>query len=243
MNLRRRIDDLKRYGIQTLLIDDYQELPELLRELLFRARRHNIFVAGSAADHAPLGRAAVEELARQLGRGLVRRRYHLLSALGLGIGAATLVGALEQLALDSQRDLSRYLTLRPFQGLTPSGVSKDELERKVRTELLSKAGFAVFLCGNKRDSAGNLALSEGVLEEFAIARAQRVYPIPIGSSGHAAQEIWQLVDADFATIFADRDQATLRPLFQILNGSTSLEELCGAVFQIIHTIAPGSASA
>lgn len=232
-----RIEDLKRYGIQTLLIPNYDSLPGIFDELCFRARRRHIFVSGSAAAFDPLGQPTLEELARRLGHSLLQRKYHLRSALGLGVGAAVLIGALEHSALDPSGGLSSHLTLRPFQGLAPTGISKADMERKIRTELLSRAGFAVFLSGNKKDGSG-VRIADGVMEEYEIARAHGVYPIPIGSTGHAAQQIWNLVNADFATIFAGRDQAALRAPFEVLNSSTNVDDLLAAVFRIIAIIVP-----
>ena len=45
-----RISDLKRYGIKGLLIDDYSEITEILRELASRFKKRTIFISGSAEE-------------------------------------------------------------------------------------------------------------------------------------------------------------------------------------------------
>jgi hypothetical protein len=62
--------------------------------------------------------------------------------------------------------------------------------------MLQRAGTAVFLCGNKTDSAGNPVMADGVLKEYEIARKMNRFVIPVGATGYAAEKIWQLVQAD-----------------------------------------------
>jgi hypothetical protein len=45
-----RVADLKRYSIQTVLVDEYAEVPEILHELDRRVRIRSVFVSGSAHD-------------------------------------------------------------------------------------------------------------------------------------------------------------------------------------------------
>jgi len=58
-------------------------------------------------------------------------------------------------------------------------------------ELLSRTGAVVVIGGNKRNRAGDLALSDGTLEEAEIARRLGKFDVPIGATGHAAPQVWQ----------------------------------------------------
>ena len=46
-----QIEDLKRYGIFTYLVNDYNEITEILRTLVYRYRRKTIFISGSAFNY------------------------------------------------------------------------------------------------------------------------------------------------------------------------------------------------
>ena len=88
------------------------------------------------------------------------------------------IGAMEKLYDSPHPRLEDYMTLRQFRGMTPVGMTKDALEEHVRHSLLQRAGFAIFLAGNKRDAAGNYVPADGVRREFQLARSQPRHLIP-----------------------------------------------------------------
>lgn len=45
------VDDLKRYNIKVILIDEYQEITEALKEINKRLTYDNVFISGSAATY------------------------------------------------------------------------------------------------------------------------------------------------------------------------------------------------
>ena len=61
--------------------------------------------------------------------------------------------------------------------------------------MIAKAGFAVFLSGNKLAGA-KIVSAEGVREEFEIAVARRAYPIPVGATGHVAAALLDRGDVE-----------------------------------------------
>ena len=68
-----REEDLKRYGIQTIFVDDYSEITEILKELESAVLANNIFISGSADVFDDVwGRSKVEELAYKLAKQLVK---------------------------------------------------------------------------------------------------------------------------------------------------------------------------
>ncbi|HNN91789.1 MAG TPA: SIR2 family protein [Pseudomonadota bacterium] len=236
--LTARIIDLKRYGIQTVLIRDYKiDLPQLLKTLDWKSRSNNVFVSGSAALFDPLGATNLEALCASVGRGISERSQHLLSAIGANIGRWVAMNALEACVARNDTDFSKHLTLRQFSGFSPSKLAKEDFEKKVRLELLSRSGFAIFISGNKSPPTGaTIDISDGVMEEFKLATKLSVYPIPIGSSGYAAKEIWARVDKDFATYFPGLDHDALRKPFEELNHSHDIKVLEKAVFGLMDLV-------
>ena len=88
---RHRVVDLKRFGIQTVAIDDFKEIEPLLRTLVYRAATRNVLVSGSAHDPGPLGKDRLEALARRIGKEIILRNCNLVSGYGLGIGGASIL--------------------------------------------------------------------------------------------------------------------------------------------------------
>jgi hypothetical protein len=236
--LALRIEDLQNYGIQTLLVDEYADVTKLLRELTRRAVRKNVFVSGSAHDFAPLGRDRLEAFARSLGRELLRHDLHLVSGLGLGIGGAVTVGALEEVFGGASHELDDRLTLRPFPQVPPASGKQAELWERYRQEMIGRVGFAVFIAGNKLDDTGKTIEGSGVLREFEIAVEHGAYPIPIGATGHAAATLAARVLAEPEKFFHGFAPKVVGHLTTLNDAGAGEAKWLAAVIAIVKTIAP-----
>jgi hypothetical protein len=231
-----RIDDLRRYSIEALMLDDYAQVNEILRELNRRSHRKGVFVSGSAHTFDPLGKNRVEDLSRTLGREIIRRGYNLISGFGLGIGNMVTLGALEQVYSDGRESVGERTVLRPFPQ-PGSGSATPGLWPKYREEMLSVAGFAIFLCGNKQDRAsGDTVIADGMLEEFRIAKAMGVYPLPVGATGHAARQIWDEVVKDLSSYYS---VSGLKRLFNTLGDPRKTNrEILDTIFEVMEKVLP-----
>lgn len=234
-NMRRlalRISDLKRYGIEALMVDDFGEITQMLEELNKQAYRKHIFVSGSAHEYAQMPRGRVERLAQMIGERAIKEGYSLISGLGLGIGGAVLLGALEEVYSEDRAPLLDRVVVRPFPQLPPNDPRRRETYTRYRQDILSKVGYVVFLSGNKEDpNSKKVILADGVLEEFKIAKELGKYPIPVGATGYATKKIWDEVLADPEKYFPGVNVKT--PLNVLGNPKKSDKQLADAVFEII----------
>lgn len=191
---RRRAElhsvDLKRYGIQTVWVDEYEHIPELLRALEAYVMRRGVFVAGAAADAAPLGDERLNELSRALGHDLIVNGFNLVSGFGLGIAEQTIIGAFRGVYESTQSQPADRVLIRPFPGQVPERSRAVEF-RKHRLDMICRVGAMVVLAGNKIGNSGEAMMSPGVREEVAIALELGKPVIPIGVSGHVAHEVWE----------------------------------------------------
>lgn len=226
-----RLQDLGRFGIRPVIIKNYDEIPELLRQVRLRVQRRRILVSGSFADPAPWTANRLERFCQQLGRRIIEEEYDLANGFGVGVGSPVVAGAVEQLYRAPSTSLERRLVLRPFPQTTPRGMSRSALWTRYRQDLIAPAGFAVFVAGNKLDEDGRVVAANGVREEFDIAISQSKYVLPVGATGSVSAELWREVNADFATLFPS---GTPKRAFNKLGSDTSSnEELLDALFTII----------
>jgi Sir2- and TIR-associating SLOG family/SIR2-like domain len=181
------LTDLHRYNIQPVLIERYEEVPEILSELNRRSHLSDVFISGSAADFAPLGEGPFHELCRLLGAELIRKKFNVISGFGLGVGDMVVVGAMQAL----QRNDDERLQLRPFPQQVPAGIDRAAFWRQYRERMMADAGVCIVLAGNKRSAAGAIVPADGVRQEVEIARAQGKAVVPIGATGHVARELWE----------------------------------------------------
>ncbi|MEX8504770.1 SIR2 family protein [Leptothrix ochracea] len=196
---RRKADlqsaDLKRYGIQTVWVDEYAEIPLLLNALEAYVMRRGVFVSGAAVDPAPLGWGRLNELSRALGAAIISRNFNLVSGFGIGIAEQTILGAFHAVYESTQSQPAERVLIRPFPGHTPAARRADVFKRH-REDMISRVGAVVVLAGSKAGENGNPIPSNGVEEEVQIALHLGKVVIPVGMSGHIAHQVWLAAMAD-----------------------------------------------
>jgi hypothetical protein len=221
------INDLKRFGVQTLLVDDYGDITTLLKQIEKRYRRKTVLISGSAHEYGAWTQAQAEGFIRSLSQVLIRNDNRIVSGFGLGVGSQVITGVLEELYQHQGKRLHDQLILRPF----PQGPDAQKQWENYRQEMIAHAGVAVFVFGNKLE-AGKVVLANGVRREFEIARDKELLLIPIGATGYMAKELWQEVAADFGTYYPAH--AELKPLFDSLDDRSDSKRLIGTVIEIIN---------
>jgi len=234
---RHRIEDLKTYGINTVLVGEYAEITTILEELNRRVHRKNVFVSGSAHDYDPVGRDRGLALLRRLGGALIDEGFNLVSGMGLGVGDAVAMGAIEAVYRKSGSHLDERTVLRPFPQTEPKQADRAAIWTRYREELLARARSSIIVFGNKLDN-GTVIEASGVREEYGIARRLGVLPIPIGATGHAAQKLSGEVLSDLDSVYG-RHSAGARPhLATLANPTASDDDIIGAVIAVLKLVAP-----
>lgn len=194
------IRDLLRFNIKTIEVDEYEHITDLLRLLEGRFRQRTVFVSGSAIEFSPWSQAETDQFLMRLGAVLISRDCRVSSGIGSGIGSSVVTGAVQQIYSMGQRSIEDNLMLRPF----PAGINNaDERARvyeRYRTELMSQAGIAIFVMGNKQGPTG-IVKSEGMRLEFDLAKNLGVHRLPVGASGWLSADLWAEVHSNIANEF------------------------------------------
>lgn len=180
--------DLKRYGLIVIEIDDYEEVPELLRQIERRVAARRVWVSGSWPPEAGAEIGQVYKVAHAVGQLVGESGRDLVSGAGLVVGSASIAGFLDALRMGGGWDLDRRLIARPFPQPLPGSVPDKAQWTALRTELARISGVVIFIGGTKID-AGKTVIAGGVLEEFDAALAAGAFLIPIGATGGAAAQI------------------------------------------------------
>jgi Sir2- and TIR-associating SLOG family/SIR2-like domain len=225
-----QIEDLQRYGIQTVLIDEYAHLTDLLEQVASRLQVRNVFVSGSAHNCEEFGDERMRDLCMRLGETLMTKGCQLTCGMGLNIGDAVVKGALVELFNSGQAPSERRLLLRPFPRNLPAATSELDFYRKYRSDMIRQSGVAIFIAGTSRSSP----ISVGVMEEYRVAKELGKIPIPIGATGFAARKIWQEVRDNLKATYKGRVSA---PLFARLgNPKLTNQKIVDAVFEILEAV-------
>ena len=232
-----QVHDLGRFGVQVLVIDSYDEITELLKLLEKRVSTRSVLISGAAHDFTPWGREKVERFCRELGKRLIREGYNIASGFGLGISGAVILGAHEAVMRKDRGRLPKRLRLFPFPFDQPPGKEREEFYQANRRSMIQESGAAVFLCGNKLKGKKTVP-SDGMREEYNMARAAGHTCLPIARSGHVADEIWQELKKEGASVYPGVD---VEKEFEVLGQhDASIEQLLDAVFSVLRKVRSSS---
>lgn len=187
-----KVKDLTRYNINAYLVDEYGEITELLRQIESRIKRTAVFISGAAQEYGRWEPEQANTFIFRLSNKLAER-YKIVTGFGLGVGSSVINGVLNYVFSTKYRHLDNFLVLRPFPQILPPGSDKQSQWNNYRQEMISNAGIAIFLFGNKLTATGQVIDSDGLQNEFDIAIEQGVKVIPIGATGYMAKILWNKV--------------------------------------------------
>ncbi len=213
----------KRYCIHTLLIDKYEQVPQVLDELESKFRRETVFVSTSASGMGKTEEEGLKELCRQLGARIMERELRLSADFTTELGGALSSGALQKLQENGRLGDWEYF-LRPLPSKMLDDESETHFAQACREDMARNSGFAIFVGGGRPDDSE-------LLYDFNSANKQRAFRIPIGASGPASRKFYK-------TVVASEEDGTLKEMFKRLNDSKLGEtQLVDAVFEIMDRLA------
>ncbi|WP_449544619.1 SIR2 family protein [Lelliottia amnigena] len=191
-----RIDDLKRFGIQTLLIDDYSRISEILLEIERKFKKKTIFISGSAEEYGSFDRQSGLNFIHNLSAELIKNRWRIINGFGWGVGSAVINGALDAIYSKPEKFSEDQLVIRPFPQFSSKDKNLGDLWEDYRQRMISIAGIAIFIFGNKKDADEKIINANGVYREFEIAVEHGLIPIPIPITGYISEEITKEIARD-----------------------------------------------
>lgn len=230
------IGELRRYGIQPLLIDEYSQIEQVLGEIEKRFRKKTIFISGSAEEYAKWSRAEAQEFIHKLSKKIVTSNFRIVNGFGWGIGSAVINGALEAVYERPDKFSEQQLVMKPFPQYSTGGKGVKELWEEYRQKMIRLAGVAIFIFGNKLDDAGQVIPANGVEREFEIALEHGLIPIPVGVTGSVAKTIYDRISTDFELYYKGNEW--IIPIVRDLgtNEDLSSSEIIGRVMEIVTKV-------
>lgn len=234
---KHRVADLKTYGIQTVFIENYDEITGILRQLVQEANRKNVFLAGSADSYDPYEPDRALRLLRTLGAEVINSGFNVVCGMGVGVGDAFTLGAIEAVYRGAKEHLDERTVLRPFPQEETDPKKQSALWSRYRKDMLQRAGAILVVFGNKRKD-GRLVEADGVHEEFEIAKEQGLFPIPVGATGHAAKRISEEVLRDVGRFYGDKADGIRPHLEALAEDGVDDKDVVQHVISILKAIAP-----
>lgn len=185
-------NDLRRYGIKSLLIDSYEDITNILKEIEDRYKKRTVFISGSAEVYKPLDKNDALGFIHILSKTLIENNYRVVNGFGWGVGSAVINGALEAVYGNPLKFNESQLVLRPFPQFASSSKNLGELWEEYRQKMISLSGISIFLFGNKQGE-NEIIEANGVIREFEIAHELGNLCIPIAFTESASRTIYNSI--------------------------------------------------
>ncbi|CAN7664658.1 SIR2 family protein [Caballeronia sp. LjRoot34] len=227
--------ELLRVGIKTTYVDEFPEITAILKAIEDKHKRRTIFISGAAHDYSPWGQAESERFVYELSREISKEKFRVISGFGLGVGSAVISGVLEQTIMNGGRLDGDQLVLRPFPQTQSGHRSLADLWREYRETMLDHAGIALFLFGNKLVD-GEVVESNGMRQEFEIARGKGIFVIPVGITGSISQKLWEEVIDAFDPDVHPHGKAILKLLQELGEKGKNLDDAKHITLKILKLV-------
>jgi hypothetical protein len=233
------VKDLRRYSIETLLVEDYAEVTEILCELNRRQYFKNISISGNVPQGARSeDQSRIESLAYGIGREVIKRGYHLFSSTESRIDTNALLGAVEEAyRSDGLSALQRIHLPTTAPRQRTARIEEAAITAQPRQLGMMNSGFVIFLGGDLTTTGGQSIPGAqtgqpSILEDYEIAKLMGIYPLPVGFTGSAAKQIWGEVNKSLRKFYVIQRVANH---FAVLKDTKrSNAEIIEAIFTIIE---------
>ncbi len=225
-----KITDLKRYGIESVEIDDYSEISSIFELIKKRYLLNNIYIAGSCRklpDNWNQNQA--DAFLCRLGYELAKNSFKVCTGCIEGVGPQVENGVLNAV-VENNLNLNNSLDIKRLPLINGNlNHMNNESKEVMRNDIYGKNGVTIFLFGNQYYDGVNLP-SKGVMRDYERARAQDMYLIPVGSTGGASKEILFEIEKDIENF------PYLKNHLDILKNCTEPEILVNTIFKILDFI-------
>lgn len=229
------IGDLKRYRIKTILVEEYDDITLILKEIETRFKKKTVFISGSAEEYGTWDRNKAQSFIHLLSKDIITSGFRIVNGFGWGVGSAVINGALEAVYERPEKFSEDQLIVKPFPQFSTGGKDLPELWKEYRENMISLAGISVILFGNKKATDGSLIPADGLFKEFEIAKALNLIPIPVGATGYMAKKIADQILADPDKFYTGNEN--IIPLVTELNDpALEPESIIKKIIKIINLI-------
>ncbi len=229
------IRDLSRFNIKVLLVDEYVEIPAILKSIERAFSRRTVFVSGSASDFGKWSQIDTESALSSLSGALIDQGYKIATGVGLGIGNAIISGAISEIYRKGDRHLADSVVMRPFPQFIEDKGEREATWEQYRKELIGNAGIALFIMGNKIFD-GKVVNAGGVRKEFEIAQELGLALVPVGGSEFMSRELWNEIKANFDAYFSEAPDEIVNAFDGLGAAFDNPREMISAVIDFLNLL-------
>ncbi|MFT5852011.1 MAG: hypothetical protein ACI87J_001986 [Colwellia sp.] len=228
------INDLKRYGIKSLVLDDYDQITLILAEIERRFKKKTIFIAGSAETYEPYDKNEALGFVHVLSKRIVESNFRIVNGFGWGIGSSVINGALEAIYDKPMKYSESQLILKPFPQFESGKKQLPELWEEYRQKMISLSGISIFLFGNKV-SGEKIVEANGLIREFEISKEKGNICIPVGCTGYATKAITDII-LNNPSDYYDNCEVIVPLIEKLADSEIALSDKVNVIIDILNEV-------
>ncbi|MBV5304340.1 MAG: SIR2 family protein [Chlorobium sp.] len=226
--------DLNRFNIKAILVDNYCDITETLHVIENTHRQRSIFISGAAQEYGTWSSEVAQHFVHMLSQRILQKNYRIVSGFGLGVGSAVISGSLEQIYMHPHTNRIDQLVLRPFPQQVFGSTDLKDVWCRYRKDMISYAGIAIFLFGNKTQD-GVTVKSNGMQQEFDIAKEAGLVLLPVGATGYISEDLWAEARAEIHNRFSSHP--SILTLYESLGDkNASPEQLTDTIVNLLSQL-------
>lgn len=228
--------DLERYGIKSILVENYSDITEILNKIRKRYKSKNIFISGSNSDpdvseYKLKGKA--DEFIAKLSCQLHIEGFQITTGLGLYVGNQVVSGVLEGIEKTQTRNLDSAIKMRAFPQVFNQEVDSKIVWTTYRERIIEDCGSVIFIMGNKMNSDKKVEYANGIEEEFDIAHGQGKKLIPVGVTGYQSRLLWEKMNSNLEEYYPHADKRFKEFFSNLMLEESSEEKLIKSIIEIV----------
>lgn len=161
-----RIRDMRKYGIQTILVDNFSQINDMLDYIKYKYTSNYVFVSGSYEKQLDRDTRPAKFI-QQLSRVLVEKQYKIFSGFGTNVGNYLVLGAYQGIRKCGLRNINSAIAIYPLVSLKESnGEFGQQNVEDIRKDMINTCGIFISMFG-RTEYTGNediQKIASGVLD-------------------------------------------------------------------------------
>ncbi|MCC9018899.1 SIR2 family protein [Flavobacterium lipolyticum] len=227
------IEELKRYRVNTILIENYPDLTQILNEIERKYNSHSVFISGSAVEYGNFTVSEAQQFLHLLSKRIVERKLNVVNGFGLGVGSSIINGALDAVYANPIKYSEEQLIIKPFPQFETGNKKLEVLWEEYRQKMISRAGIILFVFGNN-DEGNGIEDAVGLKREFTIAMEKGLIPIPIHYTGYMTKNIFDDLQKNFIELGLSED--LMKDIANLELNKNNFSESIDQIIEIINKI-------
>ena len=157
---------------------------------------------------------------------MIYRGYKIINGYGKCIGNAVVAGAYDKVKYKEEgASLQDFVEIYPFPRVTNEAITYSlNIIKTANRQLMAKdCPFTIFIYGLK----DNNEKAQGMEDEFALAKQNNSFLIPVGATGYISKEFWKRINQNITEYFPKclLDKKVFWDKFNVLNKSLKVDRV------------------